>query len=79
MMGKLAVSILKFYKYWISPLLGQHCRFYPTCSEYSATAISEHGFMRGIWMSFNRIGRCNPWNEGGLDYVPCKHKEHVDG
>ncbi|HEC26362.1 MAG TPA: membrane protein insertion efficiency factor YidD [Gammaproteobacteria bacterium] len=77
--SNIPVSILRFYKRWISPLLGQHCRFYPTCSEYAATAIAEYGVIRGGWMSVQRVFRCNPWNEGGLDYVPCKHKDHVDG
>lgn len=78
-MREFTVSILKFYKRWISPLFGQHCRFYPTCSEYAATAITEHGVFKGGWMSIHRIFRCNPWNEGGIDHVPCNHKEHLDG
>ncbi len=77
-MRRLVVHILKFYKRWISPMLGQHCRFYPTCSEYSATAISEYGVFRGGWLSLKRILRCNPWNAGGVDYVP-GHKEHPHG
>jgi hypothetical protein len=73
-MRKFIVSLLKSYKRWISPLLGQHCRFYPSCSEYAATAISDLGVVRGGWLSIKRILRCNPWNAGGVDFVP-GHKE----
>jgi len=77
-MRQVIVSILMSYKRWISPMLGQHCRFYPTCSEYAATAITDHGVIKGGWLALKRIARCNPWNAGGVDFVPghsC-HKEH---
>ena len=77
-MRKVIVKLLEIYKRWISPMLGQHCRFYPTCSEYAATAVNEHGVIKGGWLAIKRIGRCNPWNPGGVDLVPghiC-HKDH---
>jgi len=74
-MRNFIVSSLHSYKRWISPMLGQHCRFHPSCSEYAATAIGDYGVLRGSWLSVKRILRCNPWNAGGIDYVP-GHKEH---
>ena len=64
------------YKLIVSPMLhavgGQTgaCRFHPTCSEYAAAAISEHGFMRGGWMALCRVARCHPFCKGGFDPVP---------
>ncbi len=56
----------------ISPLLGNRCRFYPSCSEYMMTAIERYGVFKGISMGLKRIGRCHPGCEGGIDYVPEK-------
>jgi len=74
-MRNLIVRLLHGYKRWISPFLGQHCRFYPTCSEYAATAVQEKGVVKGGWLAAKRILRCNPWNPGGVDFVP-GHKEN---
>jgi len=75
-MRNVLVALLHGYKRWVSPLLGPHCRFHPTCSEYAATAISEHGVMRGTWYAMRRILRCNPWHPGGLDPVPGHKHTH---
>ncbi len=56
-------------------MLGQHCRFYPTCSEYAATAVQDLGVLKGGWLAIKRVLRCNPWHPGGIDYVP-GHKEN---
>jgi len=64
------IQLLKGYKYFISPLLGSRCRFYPSCSEYMMTAIDRFGVIKGITLGIKRIGRCHPGCEGGIDYVP---------
>ncbi|MCW2903181.1 MAG: hypothetical protein JWO67_5446 [Streptosporangiaceae bacterium] len=61
---------VKFYRRFLSPLLGQQCRFYPTCSGYSLEALRVHGAARGTWLTVRRIGRCHPFNPGGYDPVP---------
>ena len=69
-MKALLLILLKGYKFAISPMLGQNCRFYPTCSNYSIEAIRVHGAARGSLLTVRRLGRCNPWNAGGVDLVP---------
>lgn len=64
--------IIWLYQKLISPLLGQHCRFYPSCSCYAHTAVKRYGAVRGGWLALKRIGRCHPWNPGGIDHVPEK-------
>jgi putative membrane protein insertion efficiency factor len=59
-----------FAKIYGKPL----CRFYPTCSEYTFEAVKQHGVLRGLWLGTKRVGRCHPWNEGGIDEVPKKTK-----
>lgn len=67
---KPVILLLRGYKLAISPLLGQRCRFYPSCSEYTMQAIDRFGVVRGGWLGAKRIGRCHPLNEGGPDPVP---------
>lgn len=62
--------MIKGYRYIISPLLPQSCRFTPTCSRYAMQAIEEHGTLRGGLLSFWRIIRCHPFCQGGYDPVP---------
>jgi putative membrane protein insertion efficiency factor len=57
------------YQYTISPLIGNCCRFYPSCSNYAIEAIEKHG-VKGVWLAVKRIVRCNPRNPGGVDQVP---------
>ena len=68
-MKKFVVLILRFYKKFISPALPDSCRFYPTCSEYAATAVEKYGVLKGSIKSIYRIIRCNPFNKGGYDPV----------
>ncbi|MDR0622058.1 MAG: membrane protein insertion efficiency factor YidD [Deltaproteobacteria bacterium] len=66
----LALGTIKFYQRFISPLLPSCCRYYPTCSTYSAESFARHGPFVGFWLSFKRILRCNPFFPGGYDPVP---------
>ncbi|MHB8210524.1 MAG: membrane protein insertion efficiency factor YidD [Acidithiobacillus sp.] len=67
---RVAVVVVRGYQYVISPILGHHCRFYPTCSEYSCQAIERYGIAKGSWLGIKRISRCHPWHPGGVDPVP---------
>lgn len=58
------------YRYTLSPLIGQSCRYQPTCSAYGLDAIARFGAVRGIWMTARRLGRCSPWGHSGYDPVP---------
>ena len=62
--------MVKIYQILISPLLGPHCRFTPTCSQYAVEAIEKHGPIKGIWLAIKRIARCHPWGGCGHDPVP---------
>ncbi|AJA50126.1 putative membrane protein insertion efficiency factor [Clostridium pasteurianum DSM 525 = ATCC 6013] len=68
-MKKIILSMIKFYRKYISPLKKPCCRFYPTCSQYAMDAISKYGILKGGCMSIIRIFRCNPFSEGGYDPV----------
>lgn len=68
--GRLLISLLRIYRRWLSPVLGQNCRFHPTCSRYAIEAIELHGVRRGSWLAVRRISRCHPFHAGGLDPVP---------
>ena len=68
-MRQLVILMLRFYQKFISPLKGQTCRFYPTCSEYSIQALKKYGFFRGSYKSFVRILKCHPFHPGGHDPV----------
>ncbi|HDS1218990.1 membrane protein insertion efficiency factor YidD [Stenotrophomonas maltophilia] len=70
MISRLLIALLRFYKRFISPLLGPRCRFVPSCSEYAMEAISLHGPLRGSWLAARRLGRCHPFHPGGVDLVP---------
>jgi hypothetical protein len=64
------IALIRAYQWFISPLLGNHCRFYPSCSQYAREAIERHGARRGVWLAVLRLLRCHPWHSGGVDPVP---------
>ena len=63
------IKLIKIYKFFVSPLLGNSCRYLPTCSEYSIDALKTHGFFKGLFLSTIRIFSCHPWGKGGFDPV----------
>ena len=71
-MRKVLVYLIRAYRLLLSPVLGNNCRFYPSCSCYAEDAISRHGLLAGSWLAIRRIARCHPWHEGGCDPVPEK-------
>jgi len=69
------ILLLMAYRKVISPLYGQVCRFFPSCSAYALEAITVHGAVKGSWLAAKRLLRCHPWNAGGVDHVPAGHRE----
>jgi putative membrane protein insertion efficiency factor len=69
---KIPIGIIKFYQVVLSPMLGPTCRFHPSCSYYAIDAITQHGLVKGCWLSLKRVLRCHPLNDGGYDPVPEK-------
>jgi putative membrane protein insertion efficiency factor len=69
-MKYLLIGFLKSYRLLISPLYGNVCRYYPSCSAYALRAVSVHGAMKGSWLAVRRLLRCHPWSPGGYDPVP---------
>lgn len=70
----LLLAIMRIWQ-WVPRIDQQRCRFYPSCSAYGITAVRRHGALRGGWLAMRRLGRCHPWNPGGVDHVPM----HVGG
>ncbi|MET3810469.1 membrane protein insertion efficiency factor YidD [Arthrobacter sp. UYEF3] len=68
------ILLLLTYRKVISPLYGQVCRFFPSCSAYALEAITVHGAVKGCWLAVRRLLRCHPWNAGGVDHVPAGHR-----
>lgn len=76
-MKSLLLLCIRAYQLLLSPLVGQHCRFYPSCSNYAVDAINTHGAIKGGFLTLKRLLRCHPWHEGGADPVPpaCHHPD----
>jgi putative membrane protein insertion efficiency factor len=64
------IGLIYMYRYTLSPILGNQCRFDPTCSRYAEQAVKRHGAWRGSNLAVKRILKCHPWHEGGIDPVP---------
>ena len=77
-MKKLVLALLRGYKKYISPSLGNNCRFLPTCSDYAMEAVERHGILKGGLLSIWRILRCNPFGRRGYDPVPEKGRWRSD-
>ncbi len=69
-MRTLLLVLVGAYRRWVSPLLGERCRFAPSCSAYAQQALTEHGAARGSWLTLRRLARCHPFHPGGHDPVP---------
>ena len=74
-MDRALIFCIRLYQRWLSPLIGMHCRFYPTCSCYAVEAIEQHGAWNGFWLALRRLSRCHPLNPGGIDPVPAPKTE----
>ena len=70
MIKTIFVNIIKLYQNTISPLLGPHCRFNPTCSNYAIESIKKHNILKALFIIIKRISRCHPWGKSGDDPVP---------
>ncbi|MCZ2401728.1 membrane protein insertion efficiency factor YidD [Paenarthrobacter sp. Z7-10] len=75
---EILILILKGYRRVVSPLYGQVCRFFPSCSAYALEAVTVHGVIKGGWLALLRLVRCHPWNAGGIDHVPGSHRHRDD-
>ena len=64
------IGLIRVYQYTLSPMLGQRCKYYPSCSNYAIGALREHGPIKGIGLASWRLLRCNPFSNGGYDPVP---------
>jgi hypothetical protein len=69
-LGLLLRGIVRAYQLLLSPVLGNNCRFDPSCSQYALEAIAQHGPARGSALAAKRVLRCHPWHRGGYDPVP---------
>ncbi|SDS72786.1 membrane protein insertion efficiency factor YidD [Microlunatus soli] len=75
-MKHVLIALLKAYRVVISPLYGNVCRYYPSCSAYALQAVQTHGAARGSWLATKRLLSCHPWARGGYDPVPGTDPEH---
>jgi putative membrane protein insertion efficiency factor len=69
-MSKVFIVLIRAYQFALSPMLGQRCKYYPSCSNYAIEALRVHGVLRGTGLATWRVLRCNPFSDGGVDPVP---------
>lgn len=69
-MTRVVLVLIRAYQFTLSPLLGNSCRYEPSCSRYTYEAVQRYGWARGSWMGVKRIARCHPFAKGGYDPVP---------
>jgi putative membrane protein insertion efficiency factor len=69
-MTRIVIALITAYQRVVSPIVGQRCRFAPSCSAYAVEALQGYGFARGSWLAMRRLGRCHPFHRGGYDPVP---------
>lgn len=69
---RILIALVRGYRLLFSPWIGSQCRFEPTCSAYSLTALESHGAGAGTYLTARRVLRCHPWCDGGLDPVPAE-------
>jgi uncharacterized protein len=74
MLKTILIAVIRGYRFALSPWVGNVCRYWPTCSEYSMLAIERHGALRGGWMMLARLARCHPYSAGGVDSVPLQFR-----
>jgi putative membrane protein insertion efficiency factor len=83
-MKRLLIALVRGYQLLLSPVLGNNCRYVPSCSAYTIEAMEKHGPLKGLWLGIRRVGRCHPFHEGGYDPVPdpehkCGDHDHHHG
>jgi hypothetical protein len=84
--SRIPIWLIRAYQLLLSPYLPGSCRYHPSCSAYGIEAIARHGPLAGLWLTFRRLLRCQPWGDSGLDPVPevspfarlrCGHRDHT--
>ena len=74
---KFLLSLIKIYKLFLSPLLGNNCRYHPTCSSYALEALETHGLIKGLYLSIKRVSKCHPLGGSWIDHVPEADKKNI--
>jgi hypothetical protein len=81
--ARIALLLVRAYQRFVSPMLPPACRFTPSCSHYACACLTDHGFVRGSWLTLRRLARCHPWHPGGYDPPPPavdvdRHAQRID-
>lgn len=76
---QIAMALLKGYRVVVSPLYGDVCRYFPSCSAYALESVTVHGAVKGSGLAAYRVLRCNPWSHGGIDHVPAGRRIWPNG